>query len=168
MTTTNKVHVFQAAGLGIAPFKYTHMTENRGPIHYPDGTSVGAPGQPMGSCNYCGTGIVYEFHIVSSDGRKFIVGSECVYKTTDAGLIRVVKDEVAKMKKEAQWKRITEMQDRLKNDADLCQFLSTKAHPKPFKEGLTFLMYAQWMMKHAGMSGMVRVCSLIDKLEKTK
>jgi hypothetical protein len=94
------IHKFEKAGLGKAPFRFVGISENRGPktISTAGGveTTVGAPGQPMGSCDYCGMGIAEEYHIQSSDGREFVVGCECVRKTGDAGLVRVVKDHERK------------------------------------------------------------------------
>lgn len=48
-------------GLGIAPFRFVRMVKQRG-----------------SSCDYCGTGITYEFHCVSSDGHHFKVGCNCI------------------------------------------------------------------------------------------
>lgn len=56
----------------------------------------GAPIQPGGCCAHCGTGI-YECFVIqgttpTTAGHKtFIVGSTCVMKTGDAGLIRAYK-----------------------------------------------------------------------------
>ena len=78
------MHVFTRAGLGKAPFRCVGMTEKV--IKYPDGTT-----QAGGSCAYCGTGIRYACNIRSADGREFVVGSDCVAKTDDAGLIKSYK-----------------------------------------------------------------------------
>lgn len=60
---TVRSHPWEKAGLGRAPFRFVMMTK--------------APGKGDG-CHYCGTGIVYLFHCVSSDGRKFHVGCDCI------------------------------------------------------------------------------------------
>ena len=78
--TANTIHPFEAAGLGIAPFRCTGVVEKSGPIKYPNGMEVGAPGQPMGTCEFCGNGIKYCCQIVSHDGRHFEVGCDCVEK----------------------------------------------------------------------------------------
>ncbi len=67
------IHPFEASGLGLAPFRYVGFSVNE--IRYPDGHA-----QPGGTCNHCGTGIKFEFHVESSDGRRSIVGSDCVKK----------------------------------------------------------------------------------------
>lgn len=99
-----KVHPFERAKLGKAPFHCTGVTVN----WYV--TAGGAHRQPGGSCDYCGTGILYEYHIKSSDGREFVVGSDCVAKTGGhehvEGFKRAKSDLLAKQrsaKRKALW-----------------------------------------------------------------
>lgn len=68
------MHPFQKSGLGQAPFKCIGVQENV--FVMPDGSTKGG-----GSCDYCGTGIRWEFLIASDDGRGFKVGCDCVEKT---------------------------------------------------------------------------------------
>lgn len=69
-------HPFEKAGLGKAPFSCTHVTENV--FTLPDGTSKAG-----GCCDYCGTGIRWEFWIRGSisGAKQFKVGCDCVTKT---------------------------------------------------------------------------------------
>ena len=69
-------HPFEKSGLGRAPFSCTHVTENV--FALPDGTSKAG-----GCCDYCGTGIRWEFWIKGSvaGARQFKVGCDCVAKT---------------------------------------------------------------------------------------
>jgi hypothetical protein len=78
------IHAFENAGLGKYPFVLVGVSEK---IHvaYP-----GATPQPAGTCDYCGTGIKICCHIQSADGKEFIVGSDCVAKTGDEGLKKVI------------------------------------------------------------------------------
>lgn len=62
--TQRPVHPFEAKGLGTAPFMCVNMR-----------LGGGIP------CDFCGTHIVNEYIIKSSDGRYFTVGSDCVSKT---------------------------------------------------------------------------------------
>src|SRR5690348_11414603 len=62
------IHIFEKAGLGNAPYKFTHVEKNKT------------------SCQFCGTPIIYKFWLTSSDGKSFFVGSDCIYKASDAGL----------------------------------------------------------------------------------
>jgi len=117
------IHPFESRGFGKAPFKCVAVTKN---------VYSACPGhsQPGGTCDYCGTGIMYEFHIQSSDGRKFKVGSDCVEKT-DKDLSRQVKtvrrnyrtpdqiqaDQAEKDAKRAEWNREQDArQERLEQE----------------------------------------------------
>lgn len=76
-------HPFEKAGLGRAPFRFAGFERRFGPIHLDDGiTTIGAPGQPMGTCDYCGTGIGNIVHVKSADGNRFIIGLDCAVKLT--------------------------------------------------------------------------------------
>lgn len=98
-----RVHPFEKAGLGKAPFRCVGVETKVGPIVTPDGTTIGSPGQPMGSCQYCGTGISDCFWIVSADNKRFYVGCDCVRKTADEGSTLLTQVEAAykKLKKAA-------------------------------------------------------------------
>lgn len=76
----NSVHPFEIAGLGRAPFTLEGYSCEVGPKKLADGVTVGAPGQPMGTCDYCGRGIAHVFKIRSSDGKESGVGCDCVAK----------------------------------------------------------------------------------------
>jgi hypothetical protein len=60
-----RMHKWEQAGLGQAPFEFDCVTQNAG---------------SRASCDYCGTAITYEFWIHSHDGRRFKVGCDCVAK----------------------------------------------------------------------------------------
>lgn len=66
------VHPFDR--FGTAPYRFLGVTKNW------FSTGQGDAGKPGGTCDYCGTGIAYEYHFQSADGRKFKVGSECMLK----------------------------------------------------------------------------------------
>src|SRR5690348_11206782 len=89
------VHCFERAGLGAAPFECVGMNENTYQA------CPGAPVQPGGMCDYCGSSIRFEFLIRSRDGKLFKVGSDCVHKTSDAGLRRVVDAKVREIRTKA-------------------------------------------------------------------
>jgi hypothetical protein len=69
-------HPFEKANLGKAPFSCTHVSENA--FRLPDGSAKAG-----GCCDYCGTGIRWEFWIKGSiaGARQFKVGCDCVAKT---------------------------------------------------------------------------------------
>lgn len=70
----NTVHPFERAGLGKSPFRCVGCRENW--FVMGDGSR-----KPGGTCNYCGTGILNEYVIKSSDGKSFVVGCDCVQRT---------------------------------------------------------------------------------------
>ena len=160
----NKVHVFEKAGLGKAPFRFTGVEERRGPIHLPDGTMVGSPGQPMGTCQYCGMGIAVCCHVESSDGKHFIVGSDCINKVGDAGLKRATKKEINLMKTIKRHERedafIKEGRALIESKRNLLyghRFYPESPYP------YTIMERYDWWMAHAGRSGKIKMISRIKK-----
>lgn len=104
------VHPFEKSGLGRAPFRCVGVHENF--IKHADGST-----QAGGCCDYCGTGIRWEYMIRSSDNKGFVVGCDCVAKTegalvedfdkvrkTHARERRQVKAAVRREAREAAWK----------------------------------------------------------------
>jgi hypothetical protein len=74
------VHPFELAGLGRAPFKWGGVTEK---------VFQSAPGEPVkgaGSCDYCGQGIRYQVEILSADGKRFKVGTDCAARVGGNGI----------------------------------------------------------------------------------
>lgn len=71
------VHPFEAAKLGVAPFRCTRVTKE---VYQ---ACHGAPIQPGTSCDYCGTGIMYAYWIKGSEPERaeFKVGCDCVART---------------------------------------------------------------------------------------
>jgi hypothetical protein len=89
MTTT--IHPFEAAGLGLAPFRFIGLEAqdlcygeailNRAEY---ERTGIAITTAPGGSCAYCGQYIVVMYRVRSSDGRTFHVGCDCVEKCAKA------------------------------------------------------------------------------------
>jgi hypothetical protein len=111
MTNETALHAFEKAGLGTAPFYCVGMCEIPSPslaAANPTAYRMALADLPRdlscGSCAYCGMGIKYNFIVKGATGRRFVVGSECVNRTGDAGLVKTVKAErsrIAKEKREA-------------------------------------------------------------------
>lgn len=172
MTT---VHKFEEAGLGIAPFRLTNIYEDRGPktISQRGGVTlqVGSPGQPMGICDFCGTGIAECCEITDAKGKTFIVGNQCVKKTGDAGLVNKAKREINRIRRERGYVR---------DDARIASALElfataairkvAESHPSPQEwrasQGDTLANHIDWMLKYSGRSGKVRMARLIEKIAK--
>lgn len=89
------VHPFEGAKLGRAPFTCVDCT-------------IGEA-----RCAYCTTPLKYLYHITSADGRRFIVGSECVKQTGGAvagfeTFNRQMQARVREMQKQARQQRETQ------------------------------------------------------------
>jgi hypothetical protein len=97
-TTTELIHPFERAGLGKAPFTCLGVAENKFDL----GNGHTKPG---GCCRFCYTGILYEYLIISSDNKRFVVGCECVKKTEDEGLVK----EAARQLKRLNWEKKSAM-----------------------------------------------------------
>ena len=78
-------HAFTESGMGKAPFTFIGVDE-------------GSTG-----CAHCGTGIRIQCIVRSADGITSKVGTTCVAKTGDKGLINKVKSEINRRKREARF-----------------------------------------------------------------
>jgi hypothetical protein len=85
-TIETRVHKFETAGLGKAPYAILGVSEMKFQA------CQGAPIQAGGSCDYCAAAIMYAVRLRSADGKTFKVGCDCAESIGDAGLKRVVSD----------------------------------------------------------------------------
>lgn len=118
------VHPFEKAGLGVAPFRCVGVRENWFEI-------PGVMRKPGGSCKFCGTGILYEYMIVSSDSKEFVVGCDCVMKTggdvknfdqtrkDHQRAQRRVRSESKRAQRQAQWEAEKLVRDAERQEAAL-------------------------------------------------
>jgi len=121
-----KIHVFENAGLGSAPFKFVGVYSipspslaEHNPTAYNNQLRMMPPGYGCGACSYCGMPIMHNYLINSADGRKFAVGCDCVQKTGDAGLIDAAKAAKRKAEREArEAKREADRKSRLQSERD--------------------------------------------------
>ena len=153
-------HVFELAGLGKAPFRFVGM-ETQTYQACPD-----APVWPGGSCDYCSTAIREFCWIVDVNGKRFHVGSTCVLKTNDSGLINPVKRELARHRREAKAVRDNARIQTARDTLDSVRpTLRTQTHPQAWaaKEGLTLEDWAEWMLANAGTKGRLEVARVIEK-----
>lgn len=90
---TNLIHPFEKSGLGVAPFQCISVRENF--IQHPDGST-----QAGGCCDYCGTGIRWEYLIRSGDNKSFKVGCDCVEKTGGSSAVIDFKEVRLKLARE--------------------------------------------------------------------
>jgi hypothetical protein len=101
------IHCFEKSGLGKAPFRCVGLYSIPSPSlaeHNVEAYNNALRDMPRdvgcGSCQYCGTAIMHNFIIQSSDGMRFVVGSDCVARTGDAGLLKQVRGERLKVVRE--------------------------------------------------------------------
>lgn len=152
------VHAFEKSGCGRAPFKFIGCESRVGPLRYSDPktgvtTEIGAPGQPMGTCAHCGTGIAVCCIIEDADGKQFIVGNVCVGKTGDKGLIKVTRQAINARAAEARHKKAIERFAWIKENLERARpVLEGQKHPGGFA-GKTAYDWAVWMTKNAGDAG---------------
>jgi len=76
------IHVFEQAGLGIAPFTFETAI-------YGDWTN----------CEFCGHDIKERCYIRDVNNKQFFVGNECVNKTGDTGLVNATQVAIKELRK---------------------------------------------------------------------
>lgn len=167
----DRVHPFEHAGFGHAPYHCFGSSEAK---HYP------APGicLPGASCDYCGTGIMQVYHVISRDGVKFKVGSDCVRKVCkefDGQIPESFRKEFARVewlkrdaRREAKWERLKVRRERARVIlAAHPDAFTDVQHPTPSfaRQGLTLRAYWEWMLDKAGVSGMTMACKQIEALD---
>lgn len=161
---TKMTHVFETAGLGVAPFRFVRSYESKYQA------CPGAPVQPGSSCDFCATAIMTVCVILSADGREFKVGCDCVEKTGDAGLRRFVTEIQREKRAAATRRRNAKADDRiaaareLLSRDDIRARLSAEPHPLKWQadKGATRLDWAEWMMANAGRSGRLDVAKALE------
>lgn len=164
-------HVFERAKLGKAPFRFVGIYEKRGPITLSDGSQCGADGQPMGICEYCGRGIAICCQIVSADGKRFVVGSDCVARTGDAGLVRQFKNskELREFNRQA---RVVKAKADKEFVTDAIEKhaaeLMAVASPNSWRASDTGLDYCRFMLRCAGAAGLAKVAAFVRRVLKAK
>lgn len=176
MEATNSVHVFEQAGLGVAPFRFVGAETRTGPLRPIDPrtgqwdgmTEIGAPGQPMGTCQFCGEGIGTVCIIRSADGRTFEVGTTCVEKTGDAGLKRSVAKVVNEARKGREAARVEAAAKLLAESAEVRAALQALPHGNAgmAARGMSLLDSAEWLMTNAGRAGQLRAARMVERAQK--
>lgn len=166
------MHPFEKEKLGKPPYRVTGVEVKVGPIRQvqPNGLvlEIGAPGQPMGCCQYCSTGIKYCYWIESADGNTFYTGSECVLKAAKEGRDNALKQQVNRMltaeKNEKADQRIEAAQQAIVEDQELRDRLEAVEVNGHFKQSQ--LQQINWFMKNAGRAGKLKMARIIEKYQK--
>lgn len=154
----SEIHKFEKAGMGKAPFKYLGIEFQD--IRYGERVLAnGCTTKPGGTCAYCGTYIVNMYQIESADGIKNHVGSECIKKVGDAGLIKLLKSDEAKARRAkaevARKKKYAAFDQARAYLRSLLETDSTKdkleALPHPSYRGKTLLDYYNFILVKGGL-----------------
>lgn len=176
--TAAKIHKFEAADLGKAPYTLVSVEMRE---QDPNGPRCGT------SCDYCDTYITNVFHCISADGKRFVIGSTCVEKLGDAGLIKAVNEKVREHRRDlrqkkwqAEWEAgrpAREAQQRKeaaeaaarKNQAEAdyqraVEILETQPHPNAHfaSKGKTMLDYLRFFEERYG-KGSFKVLQIVHK-----
>jgi len=136
------IHTFTNSGLGQAPFTCTGSID---------------AGTVAKVCDHCGRGIRFVFNVTSADGKKSSVGSTCIEKSGDEGMIKVVKQELADRRREKAHQTFLKfrglawgLRDRIGDFEDtLSQFPS----PNKNRPNDTMFDWASFMLNNAGVKG---------------
>ena len=146
---TSRMHAFEQAGLGKAPFRL-HDYRDR----------------PGSACDYCGTLIKHVFVIRSVDGRTSNVGSTCVMKTADYSLRQAVEEKIAELKAQSAQQRIGRMQALL-GRRDVLETLAKEQAPDPWRAraGDTAKDWCLWMVQHSEQTGKLKVAKFLEQFE---
>ncbi|KKM64435.1 hypothetical protein LCGC14_1501460 [marine sediment metagenome] len=161
MSENTKLHPFERAGLGEAPFRCIGVEIKRYQACH------GAPIQPGGMCEFCGESIVECCIIKGSDGRQFTVGNVCVGKTYDAKLVSDTDRRINLLRRNARHQKEAECIERLAcwlQDEQIRAKLAAEPSPNNCYSA-DVLSWAQWMMDNAGNSGKMKVYRKVKKVE---
>jgi len=171
----DKIHPFEARGLGHAPFRFVGMVQQD--ICYGEAilnraeyerTGVSLTTKPGGTCAYCGTYIQRMFDVQSADGYKFHVGSDCILKCGQASLISAVRRATRALGRARKAKRAEALKVELAGmlvDPAIRARLASLPHPNAYRAegGATLADWADWMAENAGAAGRSRLAKAIKK-----
>lgn len=166
-----KIHPFEAAGMGQAPFRFVGY-ERKAHVDYP-----GATPRPGSSCDYCGTAIMDVFMVRSADGREFKVGCDCirkVYAEFDADIPVDARKAIARMQRQQrEASRMAKFEKASVRRNATRETLAANPdwfvdQPHPFAGGNAFFAektlrdYYEYLLQSGGVGGWDRVAKIIE------
>lgn len=176
MNNANTIHPFELAGLGKAPFRFVGMESqdmaygerilNRAEFNR---TGIALTTKPGGTCAYCGTYILNMYKIESADGKRFHVGCDCVEKTGDKHLVKVVSDankKADRIKKDNKSARVlAELKELIADETNGAK-LKALPHPNAYmaNKGVTLLDWVHFVITGGGSSGHLRALNTVKKV----
>lgn len=170
--TTDTLHPFEKAGLGTAPFRFIGHYRDVGPKPMGDGiTMCGAPGQPMGTCDYCSQGIADCYQVKSADGKQFVVGCDCISKLAKQSNMtasQLARDPVYQELKRA-INKVKTTQRHAREAAKIAEGqawataneAALRAIPHPSRGSETMWDTYEWYMGHAGNKGKLDILKFL-------
>ncbi len=172
-TEAGTVHPFQAAGLGLAPFRYigqVHQDIAYGQaVVAPEGTGPAVTTKPGGSCAYCGNYILHMFNVRSADGKTFHVGSDCIAKVGGPVLAAKVAKVVSANRKArtaaSASEKIAAAVAALARP-EVRSALEARPHPKAPQgsNGWSMFGYVDWLLARGGTAGKLRAAAIIAEV----
>lgn len=169
----NRIHPFERAGFGHAPYRCVGHFEA---VYQ---ACPGAPIQPGSSCEYCGQAIRDVFKVRSVDGVEFRVGCDCIlkvfrgYDKTIPADFRAAVLEVERAKRENRRVRreglLTARRDRaVVALATRPELFRDAPHPNEYhaSKGLTLRDYYDWCLAHR--ANLVHICQAVEHATETQ
>jgi hypothetical protein len=147
------IHKYEDRGLGKAPYKYLGEWECPSPHMAGNNPEAfrrivaDAPRVDIGTlnvCQYCGAVLMINHIVLSADGKRFAVGSECIRKYGEESVIRAL-TKAERIRNKA--KRAAYLEKRAKEYdaifATIADDLSRQDHPSEYyrKQGKTLRDY---------------------------
>jgi hypothetical protein len=168
-TKTAAIHVFEKAGLGVAPYRFGGMftiVKQGANTNAFAGELIKYPKLEAGcgTCAFCGHAIMNVFVVVSADGTRWGVGSSCIHKFGAANLVKTVKAAIREKQKARR---------KAKGDAARAELIACldepRIHGMPHsnahfaQQGKTFADEIQWFIDNAGATGLINLAALAKK-----
>jgi hypothetical protein len=168
----NGTHRWQTIGLGAAPITLTTYSDHAaradedGMIRTETkaGTFMTKGG---GTCAACGKAIMVLVGVMSADGKRFHVGTECAAHAGDVLRHEAVKAKLAaraakqrKVSAATRWERCAAAMAANRDT------LAAHPHPKAWAaaKGLTLADWCDWMAANGGARARVEVCRAVEAI----
>jgi len=144
---------FEKAGLGRSPFRLIDVVDR---------------GRTDGTCSYCGHEIRYEFRIISADGHKSTIGSECIRSDWQPWAREAI-SSLATMKRAAKRRRLWDRAAVACQIVEECgQRYAMQPHPNEYfaSQGRTYRDYLLYILGRPNRYAETTIKSFISMIEK--
>lgn len=161
-----RIHPFEKAGLGTAPFRFVRHYRS---VFQAIPGDPSCPVQSGSSCDYCANGISEVYVVRSADDLEFKVGCDCIGRVakeaaTDADQKLAAAADSARRKANrakahAKSAVVKERLEELLATENVRDLLATQPHPKFCSK--TLLDHADWMLTHSGAAGRAKLLKVV-------